>query len=174
MKVKSTTEVKEKPPKFMGRFRADGGLDFGSYTKMNLKKFMKENPGMPFELKPIFAESDKQRGWFEGALVPLVTFYQEGMDYRNSKDNQKVREWLKLEFNGEMIEVGGKVHRVAKTSKNALQPFLERVTDWLIENYAPPMEALDPEKYKHWKAAVFPYGGPDNYLDYLLELKILK
>lgn len=175
MKIKVEKKEKEIPPKFMGRFRPDGGLEFGEYTRMHLKKYIKENPGMPFQLKPIFAESKEQRGWFEGALVPLVTFYQEGMDYRNSKDNEKVREWLKLEFLGEMVSIHNKVHRVAQSTSQKLNlGFLERVTDWLIENYAPPIEALDPEKYKHWRDTVFPYGGPEDYLGYLLELKILK
>jgi hypothetical protein len=176
MKIKTDkTKTKEKPQKFVGRFRVDGGLEFGEYTKWNLKKFIKENPNMPFELKPIFAESSHQRGWFEGALVPLVTFYQEGMDYQNSNDNKKVREWLKIEFNGQLIEVGGKVHKVAQTTSQKLNlGFLERVTDWLETNYAPPQEALNPKAYKHWHDAIFPNGGPDTYIGYLLERKILK
>lgn len=178
MKIKTDKiiKAKEKPQKFVGRFSTDGnGLNFSDYTKWNLKKFIKENPNMPFEIKPIFAESSSQRGWFEGALVPLVTFYQEGMDYRNSKDHKKVRGWLKIEFNGELIEVGGKVHKVAQSTSQKLNlGFLERITDWLIENYAPPIESLDPGKYKHWKDTVFPYGGPETYIGYLLERKILK
>ncbi len=169
------TKEKEKPPKFMGRFRADGGLEFGEYIKAKLKHFIKDNPNMPFELKPLFPESPSQRGYFEGAICPLIAFYQEGMDHRNSKDRDTVREWLKIEFNGEMVNLGGKVHRIAQSTKNRLnQGFLERVTDYVIENYAPPDEALDPKKYKHWKAAIYPNGGPDNYIDYLVALKILK
>lgn len=175
MKVNSPKKEKESPPKFMGRFRPDGGLEFGSYTKMHLKKFIKENPNMPFELKPQFPESTKQRGYFEGGICPLVAFYQEGMEHRNSKDVERVREWLKIEFNGEIINFRGKTHRIAKSTKNRLnQGFLERVVDYIIENYAPPMEALDPEKYKHWRDAVYPYGGADNYIDYLVELNIIK
>ncbi len=176
MKIKSDkTKEKEVPPKFMGRFRPDGGLEFSDYTKASLKRYIKENPGMPFQLKPVFAESSRQRGWFEGALVPLVTFYQEGMDYRNSKDNEKVREWLKLEFLGEMVTVHNKVHKVAQSTSQKLNlGFLERITDWLIENYAPPIEAMDAEKYKHWRDTIYPYGGPEDYIGYLLELKIIK
>ena len=176
MKIKTDKiKNKEKPQKFVGRFKVDGGLEFGTYTKYNLKKFIKENPNMPFELRPIFAESTSQRGWFEGALVPLVTFYQEGMDYRNSKHNQKVREWLKLEFNGELVTVGGKVHKIAQSTSNKLNlGFLERVTDWLIENYAPPIEAMNPKAWKHWHDAIYPYGGPETYIEYLLERNIIK
>jgi hypothetical protein len=176
MKLKNTqTKTKETPPKFYGVFRLDGGLDFGSYTKMNLKKFIKENPNMRFELKPLLPESSKQRGWFEAGLVPLITFYQENMDHREGKDLKRVREWLKIEFNGDLIAIGGKTHRIAKSTQNKLNSgFLERVVDWLVENYTPPVEVLDPEKFKHWRDTVFPYGGPDNYIDYLLEINILK
>ena len=59
------------------------------------------------------------------------------------------------------MSFGGKNHRIAKSTKGreALQPFLERVIEWLQENYAPPAEALDPEQFKAWRDTVFPYGG---------------
>jgi len=176
MKVKLTNKQRETPPEFKGRFNSQGtGLDFGAYTRMYLKDFMKKNPDMPFELVPIISESVSQRGFFEGAICPLVAFYQEGMSHRNSKDVKKVREWLKIEFNGEMIQLGGKTHKVALSTKNKLNTgFLERVEDWIISNYAPPDEIFDTKKYKHWKDAVYPYGGADNYIDYLKSLNILK
>lgn len=176
-KIKLKNERSKEPPstKFLGRFSKDGGLSFGQYTRMHLKKFIKENPNLPFELRPLLPESSKQRGFFEGAIVPLITFYQEGMDYKNSQHLVAVREWLKIEFNGEMIQIGGKVHKVAKSTKNALnQGFLERVMDWLVENYAPPVEVIDPKHYKHWKDAIFPYKGADNYIDYLRSLNLIK
>jgi hypothetical protein len=43
-----------------------------------------------------------------------------------------------------------------------------------MANYATPIEALDPNAYKHWHDTVFPYGGPETYIGYLLELNILK
>jgi hypothetical protein len=52
-------------------------------------------------------------------------------------------------------------------------PSNEGVLDWLIENYAPPQEAIDPEKNKHWRDTIFLYGGPPNYIDYLIEIDIL-
>lgn len=177
MKIHTDKKIeKEKPQKFVGRFSSVGtGMHFSDRTKWYLQKFAKENPEMPFEIKPIFAESSRQRGWFEGALVPLVTFYQEGFDYRNSKDNQKVREWLKIEFNGELIGVGGKVHKVAQTTSQKLNlGFLERITDWLETNYPVAPEVLDPKKYQDWKDRIYPYGGPDTYIGYLLEINILK
>ena len=86
-----------------------------------------------------------------------------------------MREWLKLEFNSEMVRVNGFGNRIAKSTKgrDALQPFLERVIEWLQENYAPPPEAINPEEYKVWHDTIFPYGGADNYIDYLCERRIL-
>lgn len=175
MKVEKRGEKKrEAPPKFIGRFK-DGGLDFGTYTRMNIKQFIRENPNMPFELKPLLPESQNQRKFFEGAICPLVAFYQHGMDYRNYKDIEKVRDWLKIEFNGELVVIGGKSHRVAKSTKNNLNGgFLERVVGYIEDNYAPAPEVLDPESYKYWKDVIFPVGGPETYIDYLLEKKILK
>lgn len=174
MKIKTDKKIKEKPQKFTGRFSLDGGLNFGTYTKINLKKFIKENPNLPFELKPLMPESSNQRGFFEGAVCPLLTFYQEGMDYRNSKDVKKVREILKLEFNGELVPLGGKIYRIAQSTKNNLSAgFLERVIGYIEDNYAPPAEVLDPKSYKHWKDAIYPYGGPETYIDYLKEKNII-
>lgn len=175
MKIKVDKTEKETPQKFLGRFTEDGGLDFGTYTKIHLKKFMKENPNMAFELKPLLPESNEQRGFFEGAVCPLLAFYQEGMDYRNSKDVHIVREWFKIEFNGDLVEIGGKVHRIAKSTRNQLnQGFLERVIGYIEDNYAPPKEALNPEKYKLWKDTIYPFGGADTYLGYLIDLKLLQ
>lgn len=175
MKLKATNKPREIPSKFTGRFSMDGErLAFGNYVKLDLKRFMKDNPNMPFELKPLLPESNKQRKFFEGAICPLLAFYQEGLDHRNSKDVEKVRNWLKIEFNGEIVQIGGKVHKIALSTKNRLnQGFLERVEGYIYDNYAPPVEALNPEKYKHWRDTVYPYGGADNYIDYLVELNIL-
>jgi hypothetical protein len=40
-----------------------------------------------------------------------------------------VREWLKAEFNGELVVIDDKVHRIGKSTKGreALNAFLERV-----------------------------------------------
>ncbi len=161
---------------FKGRFTKDGkGFVFSDFYRAKLKTYMRSNPSQPFEIVPTLAESSKQRGWFEGGLCPLIAFYHEGLDHRDYKDVKKVREWLKTEFNSEIVGLFGKTHRIAKSTKNELNSgFLERVIDYLIENYSPPEEVLNPKKYKHWKDAVYPYDGPDTYIDYLLDINLLK
>jgi hypothetical protein len=123
----------------------------------------------------VLPESDKQRRYFEGAIVPLIAWYQEGFDHRSSEDCRRVREWLKEEFHAEQVIIAGKPHRIAKSTKgrDALQPFLERVMDWLIENYQPPVQARDVEEFRHWRDTVFAFGGPDNFIDYLKSLNVL-
>jgi hypothetical protein len=167
---------------FICRISKDHGLDFGERNRAIFKAYMRDNPGMVLKITPVLPESNKQRGFLEGAVIPLVTFYQEGMDHRNGDDVRRVREWLKLEFNGEMLNIGrrigsgGQMHLIAKSTKgrDALQPFLERVLEWLQENYAPPSEALDPEKYKVWRETIFPSGGPADYISYLQEVGMLR
>ncbi len=154
----------------------NGKLEMQSeYTRENFKKFLLKHDGARIEFVPVLPESSKQRKFFEGAIIPLVTFYQENLDHRNGEDLYKVREWIKQEFNSEMVVVGGKTKVVPKSTKNVLRDgFLQRVVDWLTENYSPPHEALSPEKYRDWRDRVFPFGGPENYIDYLCEVKILK
>jgi hypothetical protein len=155
---------------FLARITPDRHLKFGQRDLAYFERFMAEHPGMLLKISPVLPESGKQRRFFEGAFVPLVTFYQEGMDHRNQDDLRRVREWLKEEFNGEFVSIGGVAHRVAKSTKGreVLQPFMERVIIWLVENYQPPQEALDPQSFKVWHETVFPSGGPDNYIDYLV------
>jgi hypothetical protein len=161
---------------FVCRIQKDGGLNFGDRNGALFAKFRRDNPGMVLKIIPVLPESNKQRGSLEGAVIPLVTFYQDGMDHRNGDDCRKVREWLKGEFNGELVVVGGKTHRIGKSTKGrkVLQPFLERVIDWLVENYSPPHEALDPEAFKVWRDTIFPSGGPESYIEYLVESGKLK
>lgn len=178
MKLKKPRKIhREAPPTFNGRINETGdGFAFGLYNRRKLKEFMKHNPGMPFELNPLLPESDELRGFFEGAIVSLVTFYQEGMDHHSSKDRVKVREWLKIEFNGESVVVGNKIHRVGGSTKNKLSKgFVERCIGYLEDNYAPPEDVLNPAKYKDWRDRIFPTGkGADNWIDYLVEMNILK
>jgi hypothetical protein len=156
--------------------RPDGdGLNLGERNTALFLAFVRKNPRVPWKLTPVLPESAKQRRWFEGGVVPLVAYYAENLDHRNPDDLRQVREWLKAEFNSEYVVVASKSHLVPKSTKgrDALQPFLERVVAWLVENYQPPQEALDPASFKVWQDTVFPSGGPDNYIDYLQSTGLL-
>ncbi len=156
--------------------RPDGnGLNLGQRNSAIFLDFVHNNPNVPWKLTPVLPESNKQRRFLEGAVLPLIAYYQEGFDHRKPEDVRKVRDWMKEEFSGEMVVIGGKAHLVPRSTKGreALQAFLERVLGWLQENYDPPVEALDPARFKEWRDTVFPYGGPDNYIDYLIEVGVL-
>jgi hypothetical protein len=160
---------------FTFRVDPDGALQLGQRNTAIFLDFVKNNPNVPWRLAPVLPESSKQRRYFEGAVVPLVAFYQDGMDHRNQEDLRRVREWLKEEFNGELVIIAGKAHRIGRSTKGreALRPFLERVLDWLVENYQPPAQTLDPGSFREWRDTIFPSAGPDNYIDYLRSIGIL-
>lgn len=147
------------------------------YQSEQFRQYCKENDGQRLLIVPITPESKEQRKYFEGAIIPLITYYQEGMNHRSSADCEKVREFLKVEFNGEIVKVGDKVHLVAQSTKGKLQDgFLERVMDWLIENYAPPTEAVLPDSYKKWRDELrddLPDPEGADYISYLISKKIL-
>lgn len=154
----------------------DGKLSLGSeHNAIRFREFLRKNPNTRIRIEPYTPESRKQRAFFEGAVIPLITYYQEGLDHTDSDDCRKVREWLKLEFNGEILRIGEKIQKVAKSTKGELQRgFLEKVLDWMNDQ-GYQTELLQPNDYKKWRDEVFPFGeGPDNYIDYLLELKKLK
>ncbi len=159
--------------KLIGTFN-EKGISFGEHNAAKLRQYAKEHQGQKFTLEAIKPESRKQRGFLEGGLIPLIAYYQEGMNHEDSEDCRKVRDWLKLEFNGELVPINGKVQKVAKSTKGELNRFTERVVEWVEENYAPPREALDTSKYKIWKATVWPYGGPETWIGYLQSINILK
>lgn len=159
-----------------GTGEADGRITLGPIIKADFRQYLKDNGPCEIKICAVLPESNKMRRWYEGGLVPLIAFYQEGMDHNKSEDRLKVREWLKMEFNGEMVEVAGKAQLIARSTKGraVFNPFVERVQDWFLENYDPPLEAMDPKKWKHWRDTVFPYGGPRTYIDYLIEIGVLK
>ncbi len=106
--------------------------------------------------------------------MPLIAYYQENIDHRDPEDLRIVREWLKIEFHGKYITMGGKAVKVAKSTKGELNKgFLERVIDWAGEQ-GYQTELLLPEDYKYWKDKVYPNGGPEHYIDYLVECGKLK
>ncbi len=157
----------------------DGGMQMNEYSKGFFKNFLKENAGVRLQILPLLPESRNQRNFFEGAVIPLACYLHENFDHRNYKDLIKMRELLKVEFNGEFINFNGKKIKVGKTTKGKLNDgFIEKCIDYLEEQYGiDRTEVLNPENYKYWRDTIFPFGdinSPDNYIDYLVELKKLK
>jgi hypothetical protein len=158
---------------FIGQAK-DGGLNLGSeFNATRFRQFLKDNNGIRIRIEPELPESRKQRKFFEGAVLPMIAFYQEGMDHNNPDHIYKIREWLKLEFNAEIAVLSGKAKKIAGSTKGKLeQGFLEKVLDWMTDQ-GYKTELLRPKDYLHWRDAIYPYGGPETYTDYLVSLKKL-
>ncbi len=162
----------------MTRFIAklkDGSFNFGS--EQNIEKFRhfaKFNVGKKVEIKLLTPESRNQRGYFEGAVIPLFV-YLDGADYRDNEVVRYYRDYyIKPEFNGEAMTINGKAIKVGKSTKNQLQNLIEKVVDWLEEQYGiDRRECLDPEEYKKFRDEIYPVTDYDSYIDYLVEMKKL-
>ena len=156
----------------------EGRLDMSDWSKAMLKKVAKENPGTRFKIEQLLPESSKQRGYFEGALIPLYMFFQENMDHRDTSQHDLAREQVKMAFNADLKlnPITGSIEKIAKSTKGraVLKRVSEDLQDWLVEQYEVRPEILDPKNYKYWRDAIFPYGGPDNYIDYCVEKGILR
>lgn len=150
--------------------KADGGLDMTDYQRATLRQFCKDNQGrrVRLEIDIQTPESRKQRAFYHGAMLPLIAYFQDGMDYRSTEDVATIHEWLKIEFNGDFVEIKGKALKIAKSTRGELPAFIERVLEWMGEQ-GYPVELLNPEGYKKWDISIFPFGGPDTYIGYLLE-----
>lgn len=143
------------------------------HNKAVLKDWMKTYKC--FEITPVIPESRQQRGFYHGAICALYAFFHDTLDHRDNQHIKTVHEWLKLEYNGEYVVIGGKSHLVGKTTKQKLSTgFLERCIEGLVENYGLNEEVLSTDRYKNWRDTVYPHGGPSNYIDYLVEIGLLK
>lgn len=154
--------------------KPDGSIMMSPYQDATKRDFAKKNPGrIRLTIDRVHPESSKQRRWYFGALLPLIAFYQENMSHRSSDDIEKLHELFKIEFNGEMVNVKGIVHKVPKTTRGALNDgYIERIIDWATEQ-GYNIDILNPDGYKNWSARIFPFGGADNYIDHLVELNLL-
>ena len=148
----------------------NGKLSLGTeFNASRFRDFLKKNPGIRVKIEPYTPESKNQRGFFEGGIVGLICYFQENLDYTNKDDLKRVRDWLKIEFNSSFLTLGGKTIKVPKSTKGELnRGLIERILDWGSEQ-GYQMELLNPEDYKKWKNTLYPYGGPTNYIDYLIE-----
>ncbi len=154
-------------------FRAfNGKLSVGSdYNRARFSERLKQGGRghIIFDLP----ESRKQRRFFEGAIVPLATYFQDNLDYRNSEDLELMRESLIEDCLGVEIKiVNGKKRTKRASSKGSknLNKVAEYTIDYLVaEHGIDQAEVLNPDEYKTWRDEIFPYGGADNYIDFLIE-----
>lgn len=151
----------------------NGSLQLGDYNAARLKDFLKKNDGIRIRIEPETPENRDQRNFFEGAIVPLIAFYQENMDHRNTDHKRQIHEWLKMEFNAEMVVVNGKAKTIAGSTKGQLaKGLLDKVIDWMTDQ-GYQTELLNPTEYKYWRDTIYPNGGPVDYISYLLATKKL-
>lgn len=159
---------------FVARITRDGGLEFGERNRVIFKRYLAEHPGMVLKISPVLPESGKQRRFYHGAIIPLWA-YLDGKDYRDHQVLADLHELAKLEFNGEVITVGGELKKVGRSTSGKLRDgFLERVIAYLQEQYGiDPSVVLNPAEYKRFNDEIFMHGKHDTYMDYLKETGIL-
>lgn len=148
----------------------EGKLSLGSeYSAARFRQFLKDNVGVRLKITPQLPESNQLRRFYFGAVVPLVTYYQDNLDYRNNEDRERVHEWLKIEFNGEILTVAGKKIKVGKSTKGNLKGYIERVIDWMAaQGY--PIDTLNPDEYKRFIDEIYSDGMYDDYISYLVDM----
>ena len=69
--------------------------------------------------KDLEVESSKQRGFLEGAVIPLW-IYLDGNDYKDTIKQKQYHEYMKEEFNPEMVKISGKMVKVGASTKGQL------------------------------------------------------
>jgi len=160
--------------KFLGLYKVNG-LNFEDNRDAFLKH-CKFNIGKRFIIQDLEPESSDQRGFYHGAVIPLWVWL-DGYNHRDSVKNLQYHEYAKEEFNPEILIIGGKQRKVGASTKNKLKGengIINKVIDFLEEQYGIDRnEVLNPAQYKHWKDAIYPYEGADNYIDYLVSIKKL-
>lgn len=153
-----------------------GGLVFPSdYQRDQFRKYVKENDGIRLQIEPIVPDSNNQRAFYHGAIIPLWA-YLDGKDHRDSNVLDQMHQVAKLEFNGGVIVVNNVSHKVAQSTKGKLnQGFIERVMDYLAENYGiDPSVVLNPELYKRFRDEIYPYSNYEDFIAYMRDIKLLK
>lgn len=162
---------------FLARANTDGSLDMSDYQRATLHQTIKDNAGRRMRLivEKETPESRNQRKMYHGAYLVLWA-YLDGKDYKDHQVLEDLHEVAKLEFNPMVIVIAGKDRKIGKSTKGKLsQGFMERLLDYLVENYAiDPAKVLNPEHYKDFRDRIWPFTTKyDTYIDYLKDLKFL-
>jgi hypothetical protein len=154
---------------FVCRISKDGGMGFGDRERVVFKRFLADNPGTLLKISPMLPESKKQRKFLHGAVIPLWA-YLDGKDYRSHEVLAAMHEIAKIEFNGEIVEVGGRPVKIGKSTRGeALRGYVERIIAHLEEQYGiDASQVLDPNQYKYFMEALFMHGQYEDYVSYLI------
>jgi len=161
----------------------NGKLEIGDYNRAKLNDFLKDkkNQGRKIAIQDRAPESRKQRAFYHSAVLTLWA-YLNGQDYKDGDEIGFLHEHAKREFNGEIVLVEGKPVKRGKSTTGLLSEndqansgYIDRVVTYLEENYGiDRTKVLNPEHYKTWRDEIFSFGKQDNYIDYLLEIGLLK
>jgi len=154
---------------FLARISQDGGLNFGDHEKVRFKQYLRDHSDALLKISPVLPESRKLRRFYHGAVLPLWAFL-DCKDYRSAEVLADLHEVAKVEFNGHIIEVGGKPFKIGKSTRDgALREYVERVIEYLVDSYGiDPSQVLDPDKYKYFVQAIFMHGQYEDYISYLI------
>jgi len=139
---------------------------------LKFQEWKKKKNGRRVQIGDYEYESQGQRGFFEGAVVKIATYFEDYLDYHDSKDCKYMRDWLKAEFNPVWKKIQGEMRRCPGSTKGKLNDgVVEKIINWLVDqNGIDPFKVLNPQIYKDWRDRIFPYGGPDNFVDYLVSI----
>ncbi|MFA9263089.1 MAG: hypothetical protein ACEQSB_07165, partial [Undibacterium sp.] len=78
-------------------------------------------------------ESERERKYFEGALVPYFCYLMPIYNPKSTEDRKKVRELVKQWFIGEVTPgIDGKMTKVCLTSRGKLKDLLDQCNAWFL------------------------------------------
>ena len=91
---------------------------------------------------------------------------------------KKYHEYSKLEFNPEIVIIGGQPRKVGGSTKRKLnEGFLEKIIGYLEDNYGiDSSKVLSPQLYKKFRDEIYPSDTAmkyDTFIDYMIDIKIL-
>lgn len=113
------------------------------YNRILVKEMVLNRKVRWFELTPRVRSSKSQRGYLEGAVVPVYCYWQYGVDPRQPSED-KARDLFKLDFWYEIVKKrNGEPEKVMLSWSKRQAEVLDKYTSWAQENGAPvPNEKL--------------------------------
>jgi hypothetical protein len=135
------------------------------YNRAVVKELVLKDKVTLFELNPRIRSSKNQRGYLEGAVIPVYCHWQYGLDPRKPDDIKRARDLFKLDFHYEIVKTKtGEPKKIPVSLRNEQAHVLNKYTEWASENGAPiPNENL----YKLWRDHYSMYVRWEHYWDWL-------